>query len=134
MSVNRNAKRLIKLRAEMKRRKPNFVRMNSWCIARINDSWRSPRRSLDNKIRLERKGFPLRVKAGYRSPRAARGLHPSGKIEVLVHNPEELEGLDPKLHIIRIASTVGARKRGKIVNKAAEMGLHIVNAGLNTAV
>ncbi|MEM1508757.1 MAG: 50S ribosomal protein L32e [Thermofilaceae archaeon] len=134
MSINRNVKRLIKLRAEMKRRKPNFVRMNSWRIARINDSWRSPRRSLDNKIRLERKGFPLRVKAGYRSPRATRGLHPSGKTEVLVHSPEELEGLDPKLHIIRIASTVGARKRGIIISKATEMGLYITNAGLNTAV
>ncbi len=131
MSIDRSIEKLIKLRAEMNRRRPSFVRMNSWYIARINDSWRSPRRSLDNKIRLERKGFPPRVKVGYRNPRAVRGLHSSGRVEVLVHSPKELEGLDPKLHVVRISSTIGARKRREIVSKASEMGLHIVNAGLS---
>lgn len=130
MSEDRSIERLIKLRAETNRRRPSFVRMNSWRIARIDDSWRSPRRSLDNKIRLERKGFPPRVKVGYRGPKAVRGLHSSGRVEVLVHSPKELEGLDPKLHVVRISSTVGARKRGEIISKALEMGLHVVNTGL----
>ncbi|RLF05048.1 MAG: 50S ribosomal protein L32e, partial [Thermoprotei archaeon] len=107
-----------------------FIRMNSWYLARLDDSWRSPRSGLDNKIRLERKGFPARVKVGYRGPRAVRGLHPSGKVEVLVHNPAELEGLDPGVHVVRIASTVGARKRGEILRRAEELGLKVVNAGV----
>jgi len=119
--------RLLRLRAEMNRRRPDFIRMNSWMLARLDDSWRSPRHSLDNKIRLERKGFPPRVKVGYRGPRAVRGLHPTGLAEVIVHNPSELEGLDPKVHIVRIASTVGRRKRAEIIKKALEMGLRIAN-------
>ena len=122
-------KRLLRLRAEMNRRRPKFIRMNSWYLARLDDSWRSPRRSLDNKIRLEKKGFPPRVKIGYRGPKAVRGLHPSGKLEVLIHNPQELEGLDPQYHVVRIAATVGARKRGEIIKKASELGLKVVNAG-----
>ncbi len=119
--------RLLRLRAEMNRRRPEFVRMNAWALKRLDDSWRSPRHSLDNKIRLERKGFPPRVKVGYRGPRAVRGLHPSGLKEVLVHSPSQLEGLDPRTHIVRIASTVGARKRDEILRRARELGLRVAN-------
>ncbi len=121
--------RLLRLRAEMKRRRPVFVRMNSWYLARLDDSWRNPKRSLDNKIGKERKGFPPRVKVGYKGPKAVRHLHPSGKIEVLVSNPSQLEGLDPRVHVVRIASTVGARKRGEILKRAQELGLRVLNAG-----
>jgi len=124
----REIERLLKLRAEMNRRRPEFVRMNSWFLARLDDSWRNPKRSLDNKIGKERKGFPPRVKVGYRGPRAVRHLHPSGKVEVLVSNPSQLEGLDPKVHVVRIASTVGARKRGEILKRVRELGLKVVNA------
>ncbi|MCD6358087.1 MAG: 50S ribosomal protein L32e [Thermoproteales archaeon] len=123
-------RRLLRLRAEIGRRRPRFIRMNSWYLARLDDSWRSPRSGLDNKIRLERKGFPARVKIGYRGPRAVRGLHPSGKMEVLVHTPSQLEGLDPRVHVVRIAATVGARKRGEILRRAEELGLKVVNAGV----
>lgn len=121
--------RLLRLRAQMNRRRPEFIRMNSWYLARLDDSWRNPKRSLDNKIGQERKGFPPRVKVGYRGPKAVRGLHPSGKVEVLVSNPSQLDSLDPKVHIVRIASTVGAKKRGEILRKAMELGLQVANAG-----
>jgi len=121
--------RLLKLRASMNRRRPEFVRMNSWYLARLDDSWRNPKRSLDNKIGKECKGFPPRVKVGYRGPKAVRYLHPSGKIEVLVSNPSQLEGLDPNMHVVRVASTVGAKKRGEILKRARELRLKVVNAG-----
>lgn len=120
--------RMLRLRSQMNKRRPEFIRMNSWQLDRLDDAWRSPRRSLDNKIRLERKGFPPRVKVGYRGPRAVRGLHPSGMVEVLVSNPSQLEALDPKIHVVRIASSVGAKKRGEIVRRAEELGLRVVNA------
>ncbi len=127
-ALPRAVRRLLELRNEMSRRRPRFVRMNSWYLKRLEDSWRSPRRSLDNKIRLQRKGFPPMVKIGYRGPSAVRGLHPSGYEEVLVHNVEELEGLDPGRQAARIAGTVGRRKRVEIIRRAEELGIRVLNA------
>ncbi|PLJ77286.1 50S ribosomal protein L32e [Infirmifilum sp. SLHALR2] len=121
--------KMLKLRAVLNSSRPRFIRMNSWKIKRLEDKWRSPRRSLDNKIRLQRKGFPPLVKVGYRGPAAVRGLHPSGFEEVIVHSPEELEKIDPTKQAVRIASTVGRRKRIEIIKKAEEKGIRVLNVG-----
>ncbi|HDI31733.1 MAG TPA: 50S ribosomal protein L32e [Thermofilum sp.] len=118
---------LLKIRSVVKKKKPRFIRMNSWYLTRLPDSWRNPSRSLDNKIRLQKKGYPAKVKIGYRGPRLVRGFHPSGKREVLVSNIKDLENLDPELHVVRISSSVGMRKRREIIKKAAELGLKILN-------
>lgn len=121
--------RLLRLRRRMARREPDFVRIDQWRYRRIEDSgWRRPR-GLDNKIRQQRKGWPPKVKPGYRKPAAVRGLHPTGFVEVLVHRPEDLAGLDPAKHAVRIAATVGLRKRLEIVKAAKERGLLVLNAG-----
>jgi len=121
--------RLLRLRKIMKSKKPKFIRMNSWYLTRIGEeTWRRPK-GLDNKIRLERKGFPARVKIGYRKPKLVRGLHPSGLKEILVNNVADLVGLDPERYAIRIASTVGRRKRREIIKEAERMGLRILNPG-----
>lgn len=120
-------RRALELRERVKSRKPEFVRMNSWLLKRLDDSWRSPRHSLDNKIRLQRKGFPPMVKIGYRGPALARGLHPSGFEEVLVRNVDDLEFVDPKRQAVRIASAVGKRKRAEILKRAEELGITVLN-------
>ena len=58
-----------------------------------------------------------------------RGRHPSGFIEVLVHNPKEIEGLDPEKHAIRIAHGVGTRKRKEIVALADDKNIRVLNRG-----
>ncbi len=121
--------KMLKLRAAINKIRPRFIRMNSWRLKRLEDTWRSPRRSLDNKIRLQRKGFPPLVKVGYRGPAMVRGLHPSGFEEVVVHTVEELEKVDPSRQAVRIASTVGRRKRIEIIKKAEEKGIRVLNAG-----
>ncbi len=128
-SLSREEAKLLKIRNKMNSYRPRFIRMNSWYLKRLEDVWRSPNRSLDNKIRLEKKGYPARVKVGYRGPKAVRGMHPSGFREVLVYNASQLEGLDPSKYAIRISSTVGRRKRGEIIKKAMELGLRILNLG-----
>ncbi|MGQ9780916.1 MAG: 50S ribosomal protein L32e [Nitrososphaeria archaeon] len=108
------------------KKKPKFVRPESWRYVRLKPNWRKPK-GLDNKVRKEFSGWPARVKVGYGSPRDLRGLHPSGFREVLVHNVRELSALNPKLDAARIAATVGRRKRLEMIQKAKELNVHILN-------
>ncbi|MEM2637060.1 MAG: 50S ribosomal protein L32e [Candidatus Korarchaeota archaeon] len=103
-----------------------FERYCSWKKKRIKNSWRRPT-GIDNKLRLKLKSRGRWVEIGYKSRREIRGVHPSGYREVLVHNVKELEGLDPKVYAIRIAHTVGLKKREEIEKKAGEIGLHVLN-------
>lgn len=117
----------LKLRKLLKSKKPAFIRMDSWVKPSIKkSSWRRPK-GLDNKIRLQRKGFPKIVKIGYRGPKNVRGLHPSGFREVIVHNVQELEKINPKYEAARIASGVGKRKREEILKRARELGIKVLN-------
>jgi len=120
------AEKAVKLRKKIKRKKPDFVRQESWRYDRVDESWRRPK-GIDSKMRREVKGWPARVKIGYRGPKEARGLHPSAYREVIVYNVDDLSRVDPKTEAIRIAHTVGARKRAEIINRARELGVHILN-------
>jgi len=55
-------------------------------------------------------------------------MHPSGYEEVRVFTPADLAGLNPDLQAIRIAGSVGNRKRGDIQTQAMELGLKVLNA------
>jgi large subunit ribosomal protein L32e len=124
--TNGTPERALRLRKRMKQKKPNFVRPESWRYVRIKENWRRPR-GLDHKVRLMYDGWPPGVSIGYRSPRATRGLHPSGYREVLMFNVEGLKNVDPKTQVIRIAHTVGKRKRVKILAEAKRKRLTILN-------
>jgi len=121
-------KKYLILRDKLNKKRPRFIQMNSWYLARLSDGWKKPK-TLDNKIRLQIKGYPAKVKIGYRGPKKVRGYHPSGFKEVLVHNPKELEKVDPKTEAIRIAKAVGRRKRAEILKKAEELGIKVLNIG-----
>jgi large subunit ribosomal protein L32e len=124
--ITATAEKALKLRESVKNKKPNFVRPESWRYKRLSESWRRPR-GLDNKMRRKIKGWPPTVNVGYRGPKATRGLHPSGYIEVLVYNSEELRKIDPKTQAARIAHTVGKRKRAKILVEARKKKITILN-------
>jgi len=123
-------KRLLRVRRRQKDRKPDFRRYCWNKKLRLRDkSWRRPR-GLHNKLRKRYGGkwsgrTPVNV--GFGSPKAVRGLHPSGYEEVLVHNVGDLDGIDPERQAIRIASRVGMKKRLAIEEKAREMGIKILN-------
>lgn len=120
--------KIAKIRKKLKEREIRFLRPWHWKLKRLGTSWRRPK-GLDDKHRLKRKGYPPAVEVGYRSPKTVRGYHPSGYKEKIVSNPNELEEIDPKVYAIRIAHTVGKRKRIEIVKKALKLGLKILNAG-----
>ena len=122
-------KRLLRLRNKMNRKRPKFRRQEWFRYKRLGDSWRKPR-GKHSKMR-EHKGYrPPVVDSGYRGPRKVRGLHPSGFREVLVHNPAELDRVNPEREAIRIASRVGMRKRIAIEKKAEELGIRVLNPHL----
>ncbi len=113
---------------EMKGSKPEFRRQESWRYKRVKENWRRPR-GVTSKMRKEESGFPAKVKNGYGSAASTRGLHPRGLVDQLVWREVELEKLDPKIHIVRIAARVGEKKRRGILTKAKDLNFHIANPG-----
>lgn len=118
----------LRVRARIKKKKPNFVRQESWRYHRLKENWRRPR-GIDNKMRRKIKGWPPTVSVGYRSPKASRNLHPSGYEEVLVHNIDELQKVNPKTQAVRIAHTVGKKKRAQILIQARKKKITVLNLG-----
>jgi large subunit ribosomal protein L32e len=116
----------LKARKRAKKKKPDFVRSESWRYAKLKENWRRPR-GLDHKMRRKIKGWPPTVSVGYKGPKVARGLHPSGYKEVLVHNAKEISNIDPKTEAARIAHTVGKKKRVQIIAAAKKKKVFILN-------
>ncbi len=67
---------------------------------------------------------------GYKGPKVARFLHPSGYQEVIVYNVADLANVDVNTQAVRIAHTVGKRKRADIIAKAKELNLKVLNVKL----
>jgi large subunit ribosomal protein L32e len=122
--LSENAERLLTQRRRVSQ--PKFNRQDHHMKKRVSTSWRRPRGQL-SKQRRGVKGKGDTVQAGFRSPTAVRGLHPSGFEEVRVHNVDDLEGVDGDREAVRIASAVGGRKRERIEDEAEERGVRVLN-------
>ena len=119
---------ILQLRKRITDRRPRFVRQESWRYDRLSESWRKPK-GKDNKMRKQYSGVPALVKIGYRGPKVARGLHPSGYNDCLVSNAKDLLRLDSRKDAARLAHAIGGRKRIQILAKASEMGIKVLNPG-----
>ena len=123
-SLSDEAERLLEQRRRVG--KPQFNRQDYHKKKRTPTSWRKPRGGL-SKQRRGVKGKGDTVQAGFRTPKAARGKHPSGFEEVRVHNVDDLEGVDGDTEAVRIASKVGARKRERIEERAEDAEIRVLN-------
>lgn len=119
---------LLAARKKVSSKRPKFIRQESWRYDRLAENWRKPK-GKDNKMRKQKAGVPAIVKVGYRGPKVARGLHPSGYTDNVIYNSADLAGLDPKKDAVRLAHTVGTRKRKEIIEQATKAKFKILNAG-----
>ncbi|MGQ9514536.1 MAG: 50S ribosomal protein L32e [Thermoproteota archaeon] len=113
-------------RKVLKRKKPKFIRVESWRYKRLDEAWRAPK-GIDSKTRLGKKGWPKKPSIGYRIEKSLRGLHPSGKREVIVENLKDVEKLKGLDVVGRISAKVGRRKRRDITDRAKELGVVLLN-------
>jgi len=126
VSMDAEGKRLFKVRKVQKAKKPQFKRTDCHKYKRLDSNWRIPRGQQSKK----RKGFVAKgahAQVGYGSPVLVKGLHPSGYSEVIVSTLNDVSPLDANTMAIRIAATVGARKKAMIQEKAVSMGIKILN-------
>jgi large subunit ribosomal protein L32e len=150
MTDEEDKNRLLRLRQVMNRTRPRFLHQEHWKLKRFRKApWRTPR-GKRSKMRSKERAKPALVKIGFRGPKAVRGLHPKGVPEIIVHTVQEIEQLEikeketvkgtkPKKkrkkekdkkryeYIIKIASTVGTRKKIEIVKATQEKNLYVAN-------
>lgn len=136
MSIDKkDIRRLARVRKHKQRKNPSFRTTNSWRYKRVDERWRRPK-GIDNKMRESKRGWPAVVKIGYSTPRLLRGKHIDGKDNVreeyLVNNLSDLELVLPHKHVVRIATTVGRRKKEEILQQARSWGLTIINPPILT--
>lgn len=108
------------------RKKPRFLRQSAKAYKRLGEKWRRPR-GMHSKLRRKEKSKGKMPSPGYGAPKSLRYLHPSGYKEVLIHNVKELEKVNPEKEAIKIAHTIGRKKREEILKKAEELKIKVLN-------
>lgn len=122
-----DVERALEVRDAVREARPTSVRQNVHQHKRLDeDTWRRPTGE-ESSQRTGKSYRPAAVTVGFRGPRKARGLHPSGFEEVLVHNPDDLEDLDPDRQAARVGGSVGGRKREAIEERADELDVRVLN-------
>lgn len=116
----------LKLRLRAKRKKPVFLRQNWFRFPSLGKKWRAAKGN-QNKLRMHIRDKGFMPDPGYGSPAAVRGFHPSGLEEMRVFNAEQLEKVEPKRYAVRIAGSVGKKKRLEIMKKAESLKIKILN-------
>ena len=116
--------KMLKVRLRQKSKKPAFNRHDYHKKKRLSISWRKPR-GIHSKLGAQVSAKGKLVRPGFGSPRAVKGFHPSGYREILVRNMADLQKAEG--YAVRMASTLGKKKRSEIEAKAVEMNLKILN-------
>ncbi len=120
-------KKAVKKKRIKKKNKPAFNPLNLGFMKRVKDRWRKPRGTANKKRRKHRFAGAL-PKIGYRNPEKIRGLRYDGRAEVLIRNLNDLTMLKGRKDVVvRIAASIGGKKRELIKLQAKELGIELVN-------
>ena len=125
LDLDEETRRLLGARKINKASLPAFNRIDSHKKKTLKLSWRKPK-GHHSQLRRQRKAKGSLVKIGFGSPAVVRGLHASGYEEVLVHRPQDVEGIK-KTQAIRVAGGVGRKKQAEIEKVAKELNVKILN-------
>ena len=113
-------KRLLDIRKKIKSIKPTYLRSSIKIKSRLSKNWRKPK-GLQNKMRLNKKGYPKAMRVGYGSPTEVKHLdQKSGLYPVVISNKKELEKINIKTQAILMSSTLGVKKKLEIIKIAEE--------------
>ncbi len=112
-----------------KKKKPKFNVMNLGFMKRVKDRWRKPR-GIDNKKRIRCRFAGASPRIGYKNPKELRGKHPTKLMEMLIRSFSQLElaAKEKERVALRIAASVGKKKRCLMVEKAESLGMKVLNA------
>lgn len=117
-------KPLLKLRKEIKDRKPLFKRQDYPKKKALGEKWRRPA-GIHSKKRRKFRGAGPYVGMGYSSPRLVRGLTPEGFKGIIIHSIADLKKLTEKAAYL--GATVGTKKKIAILEEAKKLGVRILN-------
>lgn len=112
------------IKNQIKKIKPDFVRQDAHKKKRLKAGWRWPK-GHHSKMRERRKGHPVVVDVGYRTPKGFRGKI-GGMDVVVVHNLDELKRIDVKKHSV-IISKMGLKKRIELLKECKKIKANVLN-------
>jgi len=121
-----SAENLMKIRKNLKKKRPVFRREDCNKLKRLSPSWRRPT-GLHSKMRHQFKGRVKRIKTGYRSPVLVRTAHKSNLFPVMIYSIADLDKINKTTHGAVIASGVGQRKKVLVLEKAKQLGIRVLN-------
>ena len=117
----------MKVKANLKKRQPKFIRQDAHKHKRVKQVWRSPK-GLHSKMRDSRRGYRVKLQEGYHTPKAVRGLDKHGLRPTLIANVETMKTLNPKEHSLILQKGLGGRKKLAIMDEAHKHKFTIINA------
>ena len=108
-----------------RRKKVKSLRVNAHTYKKLERNWRKPK-GKDARDKINRKANVPRI--GRSMKKEYRYLHPSGLKEIIVRNLKDLEKVKDGFGI-RIAHSVGKKKRTQIIEESKKRGIRIFNLG-----
>lgn len=115
-----------KMENKKRRKKPEFVVKESKHGGRIKRRWRFPD-GRHSGVRQVHRGKPPMPTPGYGREKKLRHLHSSGRQRVVVSNEKDLLALDREKQAAVLSSTLGGRKRQRLLELAQEKKLLVLN-------
>ncbi len=111
--------------AKKKHPKFNVPNLHAKNRKRVKDRWRK-QRGEDNKKRLKKAFMGAIPSIGYRNPEELRGKRANGKKDIIIHNLNELKGLqNPNDFNIVVAHDVSKRTRNAMLKYSEEQKIAI---------
>ncbi len=108
--------------------KIKFVQTDSHKKKKLEDKWRRPK-GIQNKRRLNKRGYAPVVKSGYQSAKDEKGLI-KGLLPIMINNITDLNALDNKTQGA-IMANVGAKKLVLLLEEAKKLNIIVLNLKLD---